>query len=572
MSIKEQAQAAKNRGNTAFNSGNNDLAIKEFTSAIELDSNDHIFWSNRSGAYAKSNQLDKALADANQCIAIKPDWSKGYSRKGHALLMMKKYDEATEVYRKGLTIEPGNAACEQGLKDVEEAKTARENPMGKLFGPDMWAKLYADEVTRDYLKDQAFVEKLKLMQGNPNAFTSALSGGDPRMQAVLGVVLGLGSKGFMSPGDKSFPDDDVPMNTETKPQPTETKKMDDGPYYEEEEVDLELEAERKKKKEAGDLKDKGNEFYKKKEFIKALELYNKAIELDPENVSFQTNKAAVYFEQKDYAKCESICREAIAAATSSKGYDYRSVAKALFRLGNAQDKQNNITGAIESYRKALLEDNLPAAQQALKKLEARKKELDEKAYLDPVKSEEHKNRGNEFFKEQKWKEAISEYTEALKRDPTNYKVYSNRAGCYSKLMDWNRGLEDCDKCLAADPNFVKAYIRKGKIQHFLKQYHKALETYQRGLDLDPTASELIDGKRATMAAINAENNTGQIDPSRQAEAMKDPEIQAILSDPLMNNILKNMQADPMSANRAMADPQVRSKIEKLIAAGVLQVK
>ena len=89
--------------------------------------------------------------------------------------------------------------------------------------------------------------------------------------------------------------------------------------------------------------------------------------------------------------------------------------------------------------------------------------------------------------------------------------------------------QDCDKCLELDPKFVKAYIRKAKIQHFLKQYHKALETYEKGLAVDSTASELVQGKQQTMQAINQENNSGEVDPARAREAMKDPEIQVGIS-------------------------------------------
>lgn len=38
-------------------------------------------------------------------------------------------------------------------------------------------------------------------------------------------------------------------------------------------------------------KEKGNAAYKKKDFTAALEHYDKAIELDPTNVTFLTNKA-----------------------------------------------------------------------------------------------------------------------------------------------------------------------------------------------------------------------------------------------------------------------------------------
>lgn len=38
-------------------------------------------------------------------------------------------------------------------------------------------------------------------------------------------------------------------------------------------------------------KDAGNEAYKKKDFQKALEHYDKAIEIDPANMTFYSNKA-----------------------------------------------------------------------------------------------------------------------------------------------------------------------------------------------------------------------------------------------------------------------------------------
>ena len=45
-------------------------------------------------------------------------------------------------------------------------------------------------------------------------------------------------------------------------------------------------------------KELGNAAYKKKKFDEAHLHYDKAIELDPKEMSFLTNKAAVFFEQK----------------------------------------------------------------------------------------------------------------------------------------------------------------------------------------------------------------------------------------------------------------------------------
>jgi stress-induced-phosphoprotein 1 len=48
--------------------------------------------------------------------------------------------------------------------------------------------------------------------------------------------------------------------------------------------------------------------------------------------------------------------------------------------------------------------------------------------------------------------------------------------------------------------------------------------------------------------------------------------QAILSDPMIQQVLRDFQENPTHANKAMSDPGVRAKIEKLIASGILAVK
>jgi len=227
--------------------------------------------------------------------------------------------------------------------------------------------------------------------------------------------------------------------------------------------------------------------------------------------------------------------------------------------------------AIEAYNKSLLEHNTDAARQSLKKAEAMRKKQQEEAYLDKGKALEAKERGNELFKTGKYAEAISEYTESIKRDPTNPSVYSNRAACYSKLMEWQRGLDDCDTCLKLDPKFVKAYIRKAKIQHFLKQYHKALDTYNKGLELDPKSAELLDGKSQTLVSIRTTSGD-KPDQQRLQEAMKDPEIRQILNDPTIQKVLGDLKESPSAGQAALRDKDIRNKIEKLIAAGVIAVQ
>lgn len=63
----------------------NTTCSEKFSQAIELDPSNHVLYSNRSGAYASLRDYAKALADANKTTEIKPDWAKGWGRKGTAL-------------------------------------------------------------------------------------------------------------------------------------------------------------------------------------------------------------------------------------------------------------------------------------------------------------------------------------------------------------------------------------------------------------------------------------------------------------------------------------------------------
>lgn len=49
--------------------------------------------SNRSAALLKLNKVQKALADAEECIKCKPTWEKGYFRKANVLEATQKFGQ-----------------------------------------------------------------------------------------------------------------------------------------------------------------------------------------------------------------------------------------------------------------------------------------------------------------------------------------------------------------------------------------------------------------------------------------------------------------------------------------------
>lgn len=53
-------------------------------------------------------------------IVLRPDWAKGYSRKGAALFGLGRYAEAVATYKQGLAFEPDNVQMRQACVDIED--------------------------------------------------------------------------------------------------------------------------------------------------------------------------------------------------------------------------------------------------------------------------------------------------------------------------------------------------------------------------------------------------------------------------------------------------------------------
>ncbi|ESQ38220.1 hypothetical protein EUTSA_v10028542mg [Eutrema salsugineum] len=569
------AEEAKAKGNAAFSSGDCATAITHFTEAINLAPTNHVLYSNRSAAYASLHRYAEALSDAKKTVELKPDWSKGYSRLGAAYIGLSQFKEATDAYKRGLELDPNNETLKSGLADASRPR-ADSNPFVEAFqGPEMWAKLTADPGTRVYLQQPDFVKTMQEIQKNPNNLNLYMK--DKRVMQALGVLLDVkfgGSKGEdteMQEADSSPP---------ARKEPEMAKKPE--PAVEPEPEPMELTEEDKEKKERKEKaqaeKEQGNASYKKKDFEKAIDHYTKAMELDDEDISYLTNRAAVYLEMGKYEECIEDCDRAVERGRELR-FDFKMIAKALTRKGSALVKMakcsKDFEPAIETFQKALTEHRNPDTLKKLNDAEKAKKELEQQEYFDPKIAEEEREKGNGFFKEQKYPEAVKHYSEAIKRNPKDVRAYSNRAACYTKLGALPEGLKDAEKCIELDSSFTKGYSRKGAIQFFMKEYDKAMETYQEGLKHDPKNQELLDGVRRCVEQINKANR-GDLTPEelkeRQAKAMQDPEVQNILSDPVMRQVLADFQENPKAAQEHMKNPMVMNKIQKLVSAGIVQVR
>uniref|UniRef100_A0ACD5YJY1 Uncharacterized protein n=1 Tax=Avena sativa TaxID=4498 RepID=A0ACD5YJY1_AVESA len=115
-----RAAALKDQGNEQFKSGSYLKAAALYTQAIKLDPDNAALYSNRAAAFLQLVKLNKALADADTTIKLKPQWEKGYFRKGCVLEAMEQYEEATSAFQLALQHNPQNTEVSRKIKRLTQ--------------------------------------------------------------------------------------------------------------------------------------------------------------------------------------------------------------------------------------------------------------------------------------------------------------------------------------------------------------------------------------------------------------------------------------------------------------------
>ncbi|KAG5465309.1 hypothetical protein CUR178_00008 [Leishmania enriettii] len=149
----------KTKGNDAFRLKKYEEAIEWYTKAIALDPDSEAsgaLYSNRAGSWQNLNNFARAAADSEQCIRVRPDWLKGYFRKGVALESMGKYDEAQRAFQDALKLSPGNEEVMDKLQGINnKVRERNEKAKSKECKTPEEAKVLGNSLFKDGKYDQA---------------------------------------------------------------------------------------------------------------------------------------------------------------------------------------------------------------------------------------------------------------------------------------------------------------------------------------------------------------------------------------------------------------------------------
>jgi tetratricopeptide (TPR) repeat protein len=127
MSQQDQFKA---KGNEFFKNQDFKTAIEWYTKAIEVDPNVEAaaaLYSNRAASHNSLGDFKAAIADADNCIRVKPQWLKGHYRKATALEATGELDAAVRAYEAALKTDPTNDEVITKVTDMRSSVKARND-------------------------------------------------------------------------------------------------------------------------------------------------------------------------------------------------------------------------------------------------------------------------------------------------------------------------------------------------------------------------------------------------------------------------------------------------------------
>lgn len=105
--------ALVNRGVAYKLNGQLDLAVEDYTDALELSPESGDIYTTRANAFLEMAQLDAAINDANKALAFQPDYAPAYYVRGRIFEALGQKGFARDDFMRAYELAPGNADIEE---------------------------------------------------------------------------------------------------------------------------------------------------------------------------------------------------------------------------------------------------------------------------------------------------------------------------------------------------------------------------------------------------------------------------------------------------------------------------
>ncbi len=139
--------------------------------------------------------------------------------------------------------------------------------------------------------------------------------------------------------------------------------------------------------------------------------------------------------------------------------------------------KDTLTSWLNAQRNILLTDDYAPVDNLIAALHLEKRGLS--------KAGAHYEAGLKLESEEKWREAIAEYDEAIRLEPYLAPAYNNRGNAYGRLGQIERAFRDYDEAIRLNPYYAVAYSNRGNAYTRLGQFERAFRDYDEAIRLNP---------------------------------------------------------------------------------------
>ena len=401
-----------------------DKALEDCNKAIEMDPNNSDWLLNRALLYQdKLEQFDKALSDYLKIIEMNPSESNSYNNIAVLYeFYLKNYEKALEFYNKKIELSPKDPS---GYNNRGKLYDSKFNDNDKaLINYDKAIEL--DSENSSYYNDRGQFFEKKLMK-----FDKALEDYNKAIEYDSNNSDWIFARGYLYHYSlEKFENaiSDYMRVIELKGNYSGSAYTNIGNIY------------------CDELK----------KYDKALEFYNKKIELNVQDPLGYNNRASLYrYNLKDNEKAILDYNKAIELASDNASY-YND--RGLFYEFELKEYDK----ALADYNKAI--------------------ELEPKEILWLV------NRANLFEnKIKQFDKALIDYNKAIELEPMSTKYYNLRAIFYrKKTKQFDLALQDYNKVIELEPKVSSYYSNRAILEFFdLNLKDKAYEDYKKAIELAP---------------------------------------------------------------------------------------
>ncbi len=227
----------------------------------------------------------------------------------------------------------------------------------------------------------------------------------------------------------------------------------------------------------------GKAYYQEKRYDKALEVLNRAVELEPRNFLAYLNRGNVYKALKKYQKAYEdyeMVRH-LEPAYAPAYYNFGNLMFEQRRYVEAEMLYNSAIGWLPQYAAAYF--GKANALKAQKKYDEALKFYERALHFKGPEAEIYNNIANTYKETRRFDEAVQYYSKAIRLKPDLHEAYNNRGSIYHLQERYDLALSDFFSALKIDPRFAVSYYNRGNLYATLAKWPEAIADYTKAIEL-----------------------------------------------------------------------------------------